>query len=261
MGSLILCHRKRAQQPYEITRIHKRIYTIEELCYYICNNLYLIDRTIMNRQLCEWIGSELDMSALADRLREELSGNCTEEEFVLTILQESVIYAPSEINKIQGVLERLQNQKDVEKLKYKADTLLESGEYAAAILVYQSITGRKRDDSQDRSFYVGVLANLGAAYGRLFLYEEAAAAYREACALCEDKDIDIVKGYLYSSSKALPQEDYMKLLSGNSLYLSLDRRLREETLKIRKSIDPDIGEERLEIWKKEYRRIDKDQGI
>ena len=58
MGSLILCHKKRAKQPYMITRVHIRIYTIEELCYYICNNLYLIDYTLMNRQLCEWIREE-----------------------------------------------------------------------------------------------------------------------------------------------------------------------------------------------------------
>ena len=48
MGSLILCHSKKASQPYEITRIHRRIYTLEELCYYISNNLYLIDYTVMN---------------------------------------------------------------------------------------------------------------------------------------------------------------------------------------------------------------------
>ena len=45
MGSLILCHKKRAKRPFEISRVHMRIYTIEELCYYICNNLYLIDYT------------------------------------------------------------------------------------------------------------------------------------------------------------------------------------------------------------------------
>ena len=52
MGSLILCHKKKAKHPYEISRIHTRISTLEELCYYLCNNLYLIDYTIMNEQLC-----------------------------------------------------------------------------------------------------------------------------------------------------------------------------------------------------------------
>ena len=61
MGSLILCHRKRARQPYVIARIHMRVYTIEELCYYICNNLYLIDYTLVNRQLCNWIENRPSM--------------------------------------------------------------------------------------------------------------------------------------------------------------------------------------------------------
>ena len=83
MGSLILCHKKRAKQPYEISRVHMRIYTIEELCYYICNNLYLIDYTIINRQLCDWIGDELELSGLAETLREELRQNCSMEQIVI----------------------------------------------------------------------------------------------------------------------------------------------------------------------------------
>ena len=69
MGSLVLCHDKHAAHPYEITRIHCKIFTIEELCYYLCNNLYLIDYTIMNEQLCAWLDEELGMHDLAGMLR------------------------------------------------------------------------------------------------------------------------------------------------------------------------------------------------
>lgn len=113
MGSLILCHKKRAKQPYMITRVHIRIYTIEELCYYICNNLYLIDYTLMNRQLCEWIREELHMWELADQLLGQMEKNCTAEQFVLTILEKSNVYSLGEVNKVQNMLEKLQNQKDV----------------------------------------------------------------------------------------------------------------------------------------------------
>ena len=58
MGNLILCHDRHAAHPYEISRIHCRIFTIEELCYYLCNNLYLIDYTIMNEPLCTWLEEE-----------------------------------------------------------------------------------------------------------------------------------------------------------------------------------------------------------
>ena len=72
MGSLILCHSKRAKRPYEISRVHIRVYTIEELCYYICNNLYLVDYTIMNRGLCDWLYDELELKDMGEELRREL---------------------------------------------------------------------------------------------------------------------------------------------------------------------------------------------
>ena len=44
MGSLILCHSKRAKRPYEISRVHMRIYTIEELCsYFFCSRGTLLN--------------------------------------------------------------------------------------------------------------------------------------------------------------------------------------------------------------------------
>ncbi len=251
MGSLILCHKKRARRPYEISQVHIRIYTIEELCYYICNNLYLIDHTIMNRRLCDWLEDELELADMAEALRRELDQNAPLGEFVLTILKGSIIYAPLEITKIQNLLEQLQNQKDVEKAKYKADTLLKAGEYASAILVYQSVLGREWDDSVDRTFYGRIYGCIGTAYGNLFLYEEAAAAYKEAYRICEEPDM--LKAYLYCCQRYLPEVEYMKMLSGNSVFLSMSSLVKEEVEKAEKEVDMDISEEELKKWKKTYR--------
>ena len=255
MGSLILCHKKRAKQPYEITRVHIRVHTIEELCYYVCNNLYLIDHTFMNRQLCDWIDTELEMEGLAGRLREELSRNCTQEQFVLALLKGSVIYNVSEINKIQISLDKLKNQKDVERAKFKADCLMESGEYEDAVLVYQSIVQEEWDDSVSRKFYGQVYACLGTAYGRMFLYEEAMAAYKEGYRILEDAGI--LKAYLYCCMKTKAPEEYVKMLSGNSAFLSMDAVLKEELKKARKENDLDIDEKELDKWKSQIRNIDK----
>ncbi len=253
MGSLILCHDKRAKQPYEIGRVHLRIYTIEELCYYVCNNLYLIDHTIMNRQLCEWIATELGLGKLADKLRDELARSCSEEQFVLTLLGGSYIYAQSEINKIQGILENLQNQREVEKVKFKGDTLLESGEYSAAVLVYQSLVNApQRDESAGKAFYGRVYGCLGSAYGRLFLYEEAANAYKEGYYLCEEPDM--LKAYLYCCYQAYSRTEYTKMLSGNPLFLSMGSVLKEELKETHAQMDRDIPDEMLEEWKNEYRK-------
>ena len=134
MGSLILCHDRHAAHPYEITRIHCRIFTIEELCYYLCNNLYLIDYTIMNEQLCTWLDDELGMNSLAEGLRDVLRLHGSVEKFVLTILKASRIYREPEMIRIQNVLEHLKNQKDIERQKYKGDNLLESGEVDSIVI-------------------------------------------------------------------------------------------------------------------------------
>ena len=152
MGNLILCHDKHATHPYEITRIHCRIFTMEELCYYLCNNLYLIDYTIMNEQICNWLEEEIGMKDLADQLRDVLRLRGSVEKFVLTILKASRIYRDPEMIRIQNVLEHLKNQKDIERQKYKGDNLLESGEIEEAILVYQEILNREKDESVDENF-------------------------------------------------------------------------------------------------------------
>ena len=259
MGSLILCHKKRAKQPYVISRVHMKIYTIEELCYYICNNLYLIDYTIINHQLCDWIGRELEMEKLSEHLKAELRKNCSMEQFIRTILRESTIYAQSDINRIQNILERLQNQKDVERAKHKADSLMQSREYESAVLVYQAIVGGERDDSVDKKFYGKVYASLGAAYGRLFLYEEASKMYEAAYEICEEPEM--LNAYLYCCRRAMPEEKYVKMLSGNPAFLSMDPQIKESIREVRREIDPDLPEKKLDQWKKEYRRIDKNTGI
>lgn len=255
MGSLILCHSKRAKRPYEISRVHMRIYTIEELCYYLHNNLYLIDYTIMNRRLCDWLEDELELKDMAENLRKNLDQNASLEDFVLTILKGSDIYAPSELVKIQTLLGQLKNQKDVERSKYKGDTLFEAGEYASAILVYQAVLNIEWDDSVNKTFYGQIYACLGAAYGRLFLYKEAAEMYHEAYRICEEPDM--LKAYLYACMKGMPEEEYVKMLSGNPVFLGMNSLIKEEMKQVKRDVDMDVDTKRLQEWKREYRKTEK----
>ena len=255
MGSLILCHKKKAKHPYEIARIHFRIYTIEELCYYFCNNLYLIDYTIVNRQLCDWLESELELYELARELRWQLEQNMAIEQFVLTILSHASIYSPAEITKIHNVLEHLKNQNEVEREKFKADNLLKSGEYATAILVYQSIINKEWDDSIGKDFYGKVYGCLGAAYGKMFLYEEAAKMYEKGFQVCQDPQM--VKAYLYCCYRYMPEAQYVKMLSNEPVYLSLDSLLKEQLRRMGEKEEPELTDETFEQWKREYRKNEK----
>lgn len=252
MGSLILCHKKRAKHPYEISRIHKRIYTIEELCYYLCNNLYLIDYTIVNEQLCHWIEQELELVDMADKLIDLIRKNSTIEEFVLCVLSESKIYTPGEIAHIQNVIEKMRNQREVERQKFKADTLMEQGELESAILIYVAIVNGERDESVDKRFYGKVYACLAAAYGRAFLYKESARMYEKAYEICEDNSM--LEGYLYASYRYLSGAEYQKMIMSSTVLLEVDNRLAEKIAIKKKMQDRDTSKETFEQWKREYRK-------
>ena len=252
MGNLILCHDKHATHPYEITRIHSRIFTIEELCFYLCNNLYLIDYTIMNEQLCTWIEEEIGMKELADSLRDVLRLRGSVEKFVLTILKASRIYREPKMIHIQNVLEHLKNQRDIERQKYKGDNLLESGEIEEAILVYQSILNQEKDESVDEKFYGKIYAGLGAAYGRLFLYQESARMYDRAYQICEDKAL--LKPYLYASYKYMSLEEYHILITKHEDYMEVNAQMRREIDEIKGNLQVEPTPVLLEKWKRQHRR-------
>ena len=252
MGSLVLCHEKHATHPYEITRIHCKIFTIEELCYYLCNNLYLIDYTIMNEQLCNWLDEELERKELAGQLRDVIRLHGSVEKFVVTILKASKIYKDPEMIRIQNTLERLKNQKDIERQKYKADNLLESGEIEEAIVVYQAILNQEKDESVDAKFYGRIYAGLGAAYGKLFLYQESARMYDRAYQICEDPAL--LKPYLYASYKYMSLEEYHILLTKHENYVEVNAQMRQEIEDIKENLQLEPTEVMLDKWKRQYRR-------
>ncbi len=253
MSSLILCHKKKAKQPYEIARIQRKIYTIEELVFYLHHHLYLVDYTIMNEHLCDWLEEELELNELADNLRRMLEQNVTVERFIITILAYSSIYTTGELSQIQDVLEQLKNQKPVEKQKYKADNLLQSGSVKSAITAYQEIVRGERDESVDGKFYGKVYACLGACYGRLFLYEEAAKMYEAAFQICEEEAM--LKAYLYACRRYMSKEEYIKLLQRSQIYMKLDAVIEEEVLEIENQVTVLQYEDTLTNWKSQYRRL------
>ena len=251
MGNLILCHSKKADRPLEITRIHSRIYTMEELCYYLCKNLYLVDYTIINDKLCDWLREELEVVELAEKLQMLIEEENAAEKFVLHILEYSKIYSESELMHVQNVLEKLKTQKDIERQKYKADNLLESGEVAAAILVYKAILREERDETIEEKFYGTIYANLGAAYGRSLIYEESAKMYEEAYEILRDPAM--VTAYVYACSCYMQKKEYEALLAKNAVLADTDAFLSKRKAQVVMDNAYKIQTQTLVEWKRQYR--------
>lgn len=68
MSAMILCRGKVADNPLYIMQSGIRLYTEEELCYYIYNNIYILTNDFINDELITFLRDEVGNTALAQRL-------------------------------------------------------------------------------------------------------------------------------------------------------------------------------------------------
>lgn len=188
LGGLIYCSQTLAKNPYYIQNISRNIYSIEELCYYLCNNLYLIDQNIKSEMLCQWIENEIGMKKLAAKLRQLVFGYGTDSMFVGYILR-SIQYCEEEkIKEIEEILEQLNNKSEHEKRKIRADRLFQNGKYRKSLMEYRKIIEETSERNTPKEFYGKIYHNIGVIYGKMFLFQEAMEAFKKANEVLNDEE-------------------------------------------------------------------------
>lgn len=180
MSGLILCRTKEAESPYYISNMDLKIYSLEELCYYIYNNIYLIGIDLADDKLVEFIRYEINEVELADKLDYLIREKAGLAEIVITILKYVDYYNLSEIEDIREILETLDTQNVSERLKARADSFLENKCYYSAVRNYSNIINSKKDTSLPGIFYAKVYHNIGVAYANLYLFKQAVEYFDEA---------------------------------------------------------------------------------
>ena len=180
MGELLLCKEPIAAMPYYIEGISWNVYSLEELCYYVENNTYLLERDFMTEELCTWIGKEVKNFILAEKLRDIMRMNGKLSEFVQTLL-EACGYCPKDVvQEIITVLREMEEKSDFECNKMRADRLLEKEKYLSSIYEYKSLLDSNDAGEQSKELLGSIWHNLGTAYARLFLFAEAIQCYEKA---------------------------------------------------------------------------------
>lgn len=147
MSGYILCQVKRAKLPYYIENISTNIYSIEELCFYFYHNIYLLDSTILNEELCFWIRDQLGLKKLADNLYKHLDDDDMKVgDFILSVFKEINYLSLEEFRKLNQQIQQLAKEPEVLRQKRKGDYLMEHGKYVNAIKVYQKALRQETED-------------------------------------------------------------------------------------------------------------------
>lgn len=130
------------------------IYSLEELCYYIYNNIYLIGTDLVDDGLISYIDNELEESELAKQLQFLVSEEAGLSEIVMTILHYVDYYDNDEIEELKEIIDGLDKQNATERLKLRADNFLNSRRYDSAIRNYELIVYGRKDESLPVDFTV-----------------------------------------------------------------------------------------------------------
>ena len=179
MNKLSLCT-NHIEKPFYIKEINKNIYSVEELGYYLYNYLYLIDDEFFGESLINYIENELEQKTIASGLYQIIENRGSLGEKISVVIKNCGYYTEKESERLENHLVMLSSKTATERVKAKADILMENEKFNMAINYYNSILNKAVNTDLEDEFYGNVYNNLGVALARLFEYERAAVAFRMA---------------------------------------------------------------------------------
>lgn len=180
MGNLILCSGERTSRPYVFPSSNFRIYSIEELCYYLYNHVYLIEDSLITEALIDWIGTELKLTERSQKLKlmKEQGGDI--KTIITAILCSCDYYDEDEIKDILRVIDNIIGMPLVKRNIIRATEFLKNKKYMEAIRAYELILNS--DDAADLApeEYGSVLHNMGVAMVNTKGLSSAKELFRQA---------------------------------------------------------------------------------
>lgn len=267
---LILCNSHRVNHPYYIEELDISLYSFEEICYIIYEYPLLVLEDFINKDLIEFIKTELDMGMLAMQIEKMLSENVSDDEILLYILDYGDFYKNSEIAKYRNSLLSFRKLHRAFQLKSKADYVFGLGKYAKANALYAGILKFPRDRVINDNFMAQIYNNLGSTYANLFLFEKAYDAYKKAYELnmqdCIIKNLyyitlmdvsiefeEVLRAQVNDDLLDTWYNEYMSNLykiENSSRISDINEIFEKDSIKKNKLISDILGE-----FKKEYRKM------
>ncbi len=273
MGKLIRCSGRLAEKPYLFPMTKTRVYSIEEVCYYIRNNIYMMQEEIFDQEFACWLREELDMGVTADKLDQMRADHNNLKDIVVTLCCSCDYYTETQIEQLIKIMDETQNLPLRGRRKIKADSFLKSGSLDKAKQEYESIL--KSDDilGAAEEEYGDIYHCLGVVCARTGEFLQAAQAFQKAYE--KNRRSESKEAYFYALMLGDLREEFQRAVkelgvSGDeqvyfhAQYEEAQRLAREEKgyrqiarLQSRKE-DGSRNAERIhdliQRWKEDYRR-------
>lgn len=180
MGKFIVCSGKEAERPYFFSLTGTNVYTIEELCYYLYNNIYIFTEESFDISLVKWLREEVNMEDISKKLESLLNNRNDLKDIVVSILCSADYYTEPEIKSLIRIMNEMNELPYVKRQKLKADNFLKYRNYSAALTEYDKILSHESAGELTTRDYGNILHNRAVAKLHITSFREAAKEFKAA---------------------------------------------------------------------------------
>lgn len=208
-----------ASTPYCVPGIEMNVYCLEELCFVLKENAFLLDFSIMNDELTDWIDRECGLRELARVLHPMIHKKGSLSAFVAAILSFTGLYDRQVQAETEQILKQGAGLSSIEKKKRQADYLVKNKKYNMAVKEYERLIGKWQENVEEgeplpaAECLALIWHNKGVALAGLMIYEKAAECFLKAYELEERRDF--YRDYLAAKRMALTESEYVSLAAEN----------------------------------------------
>lgn len=214
--------------PYSIPGLEMQVYCMEELCFCLRENAFLLDLSLLDDKLVNWINTECGLKDLAEALSAMVLKQGSLSAFVSLILRYVGLYDADVIYGLETQLKESSGLSGIEKKKNQIDYLVQKHKYWAAVQRYDELLQGWQEEAGSR-VKAAVLHNKGVALTGLMEYGSAAECFREAYELSESEESHIA--LLAAKRMELSEGEYLTFIAECSGSY-------EQSLALEKAIEP-----------------------
>lgn len=180
MGKLILCSGVRTNRPYTFSLSGIRMYSMEELCYFLYNHVYMIEEDLFSYALFDWIDLELGLKDRAEKLRQLRKHNADIKTMVTVILCSTDYYSENDIKGLLRALDDVIGMSQIKRKCIKAGSHIKNRQYLQAAKEYEKIINSKDAIELSPEEYGDVYHNLAVAKAHITGLKEASGLFSQA---------------------------------------------------------------------------------
>lgn len=187
MGRVILCETIPAANSYIFPNTKIEVFSYEELCFYIYNNIALISQEYIGVPMFSWIETELKLPELAEKLRVAKEKETTDlTDLLTTILTFKEYYTIPEIKEFILQIERMKGLTPPQYRKMQADGFLRYHKYLKAAAIYDEIL-EQYPDIHNEKLLGAIYHNRAVAMANNFELKDAMESYLKAYELTKNR--------------------------------------------------------------------------